>query len=93
MLKQMKRVSRWTEEDEEMGDWYHFVSMVNGTFNTPPVQLMCILFMERLEQKVLTKGDTTETGFQVFAGNSFKHKMEKAIPSKTISSEHLMSRR
>lgn len=89
----MKRVSRWTEEDE-MGDWYHFVSMVNGIFNTPVVQLVCILFMERLEQKVLTKGDTTETGFQVFAGNSFKHKIqEKAIPSKIISSEHLMSRR
>lgn len=38
--------------DEEMGGWYHFVSLVNGVFNTPAVQpAVCIE-----NKKELSKG-------------------------------------
>ena len=46
------RVSRWTKEDEEMGDPYNFASMVNGVLNTPPGQLADLLLLRMLEQKV-----------------------------------------
>lgn len=67
--------------------------MVNGIFNTPPVQLVCV-YGEARTKSSFPKGDITKTGFQIFAGNSYKHKtQEKAIPSKISPSENLMSTR
>lgn len=52
MLKMMMTVSRWTKEDEEMRDCYYSVSMLNGVLNTPPGQLVYVLFLRMLEEKV-----------------------------------------
>lgn len=93
-LKKMRRV-RWTKEDEEMENWYHFFSMVNGIFSTAPVQPgVCIVCGEPRTKSRFPKGEVTKQGCQVFAGNSFKHKIqEKTIPSKISPSENLMNRR
>lgn len=50
MLKMMMRVSRRTKEDE-MGDC-NFVSMVNGVLNKLLGQLVYVLVLKMLEQKV-----------------------------------------
>lgn len=89
----MRRV--WTKAHEQMGDWYHFVCMVNSIFNTPPVQPgVCMVCRETRTKSSFSKQDVTKTGCQVFADISYKHKIqEKGIPSKIIPSENLVNRR
>lgn len=78
-----------------MGEWCHFVSMVNGISNIPAVQPgVCIACVEVRTKSSFPKADMTKTGCQVFAGSSFKDKIqEKTIPSKIDPSENLMNRR
>lgn len=94
-LKKMRRVSRWTKENEEVGDWYPFVSMVNGILSTPAVQPGVFIACGKARTKSsFPKGDMAKTGCQVYAGNSFKDKIqEKTIPPKINPSENLMNRR
>lgn len=87
MLCSLCGEGNYENQQVDRGRWNW--SIVSGVLNTLPSQLVYACFSEDAR----TKSSFSKADFEVFAGSSFKHKVqEKAISSKFIPSENLMSR-